>query len=67
MNMTDIEWILRRLESASILAQPERESLAAACRIVAVLRQNLHYNPDRTSSDDLVLLIQNIGEQGEQP
>lgn len=65
MNMTDIEWILRRLESASILAHPERVSLEAACRIVAVLRQNLHYNPDKTSSDDLVLLIQQIGERNE--
>ena len=60
MNMTDIEWILRRLEGASILAHPERVSLEAACRIVAVLRQNLHYNPDKTSSDEVVLLIQQL-------
>jgi hypothetical protein len=65
MNMTDIEWILRRLESASILAHPEHVSLVAACRIVAVLRQNLHYNPDQTTPDDLILLIQQLGEKHE--
>jgi hypothetical protein len=60
MNMTDIEWILRRLADASILAHPEHVSLEAACRLVAILRQNLNYNPDKTSSDEVVLLIQQL-------
>ena len=60
MNMTDIEWILRRLESASILAHPERVSLEAACRLVAALRQNLNYNPDQFSPDEVVLMLQQL-------
>lgn len=63
MNMTDIEWILRRLECASILAHPERVSLEAACRLVAVLRQNLHYNPDKTASEEVILLLQQTLEE----
>jgi hypothetical protein len=62
MTMTDIEWILRRLADASILAHPECVSLEAACRLVAALRQNLNYNPDKTSSDDVVLLIQQLSK-----
>ncbi len=62
MNMTDIEWILRRLADSSILAHPERVSLEAACRLVAILRQNLNYNPDKTSSDEVVLLIQKLAK-----
>ena len=58
MKMNDIEWVLRRLADSSILAHPELYALETACRIVAALRQNLHYNPDMTSPDDAVLLIQ---------
>jgi hypothetical protein len=62
MNMTDIEWILRRLADSSILAHPEHVSLEAACRLVAILRQNLNYDPDKTSSDEVVLLIQKLAK-----
>jgi hypothetical protein len=63
MNMTDIEWILRRLADSSILAHPERFTLETACRLVAALRQNLHYNPDQTSPDEAVLLIQDFSKE----
>ena len=58
MNMTDIEWILRRLADSSILAHPELYALDTACRLVAALRQNLHYDPSQTTPDDLVWKIQ---------
>lgn len=58
MNMTDIEWILRRLADSSILAHPELYALDTACRLVAALRQNLHYDPSQITPDDLVWKIQ---------
>jgi hypothetical protein len=63
MNMIDIEWILRRLAEASILAHPETFSLEAACRIVAALRQNLSYNPEKFTPDEVVLLIQKLNKE----
>ena len=61
-NMIDTEWILRRLADSSILAYPEHVSLEAVCRIVAALRQNLNYDPDKTSPDEVVLLIQKLAK-----
>jgi hypothetical protein len=61
-NMIDTEWILRRLSEASILAYPEHVSLEAVCRIVAALRQNLNYDPDKISPDEVVLLIQKLAK-----
>ncbi len=63
MNMIDIEWILRRLADSSILAHPEIVSLEAACRIVAALRQNLNYNPEKFTPDEVVLLIQKLHKE----
>lgn len=60
MNMADIEYLLTKLANASILAHPEVVSLEAACRIVAALRQNLHYQPERLTPDEVVLLIQQL-------
>ncbi len=63
MNMIDIEWILRRLAESAILAHPEAVSLEAACRIVAALRQNLNYNPEKFTPDEVVLLIQKLNKE----